>query len=300
MRRHWTLAEALAYGRGVERPFLCPVHGDSRPSASVNVAKKKWYCYTCGARGGLTGEHALVEPDYEALRCWFDEKMAAVKTYPETWLARWDAGGVHPYWLRRTGEEAARHFRLGYDPDWDAVTYPLRNDAGEVLGVVRRPLSDDGARYRYPTGVDIGRLLFNYTPEHRKYVVLVEGALDAVALWNVGVHAMAIYGAHMSAEQVALIDRIDPMFVYTCFDNDDAGFNAHREVHSLFRHRFVHRLTWPRSWGKDIDELSIERRKRVVSVLAQTDQRSIDSTVCRSSESASTKPRLRILSSPTT
>jgi DNA primase len=58
--RPLTLAEVLVYGQGIERSFLCPVHGDRRPSASVNVIKKQWVCYTCGAHGGLTGDAVSV------------------------------------------------------------------------------------------------------------------------------------------------------------------------------------------------------------------------------------------------
>lgn len=285
--RSWTLPEAVAYGHGIERSFLCPVHGDSRPSASLNILKKVWYCYSCGARGTLTGENALIEPDYEQLRRWFEEKMEAQRVYPESWLSRWDAGDLHDYWRERVGEAAAAAFRLGHDPERNAVTYPLRDSSGAVLGVVRRALDADGPKYRYPTGVDIGRLLFNYSPEHRRTVVLVEGALDAIALWRVGVHAFAIYGAQLSSHQVNLIDRVDPFRVVCAYDNDEAGWRAYKQTKYLMPHRFVERLSWPLSWGKDVDELSEEHRRRVVSSLDRDDDHSIDSTPCRSDRSGS-------------
>src|SRR3954471_13212257 len=74
--RALTLAEALRYGHGVERAFLCPEHGDSRPSASVNIIKKRWYCYTCHAHGALGGDALLAEPDYQMMKLWLDNKMA--------------------------------------------------------------------------------------------------------------------------------------------------------------------------------------------------------------------------------
>jgi DNA primase len=164
------------------------------------------------------------------------------------------------------GEVAARAFRLGVDPEHQAVTYPLRDPAGQVLGVVRRSLGGEW-KYRYPAGVDVGRLLFNYTPEQRRAIVLTEGALDAIALWNVGVDAFAVYGSRLSAAQVRLIERIDPEYVYTCYDLDDAGWGAHRETEWAFKHRLVARLTWPRGWGKDIDEIGETRRRKVTDGL---------------------------------
>lgn len=266
--RHWTLHEALVYGKGSERPFLCPVHGDSRPSASVNVVKQKWYCYTCGARGGLTGEDALIEPDFEVMKSWFTAKMEESRVYPEAWLAQYTAGGVHDYWRERVGTRAAEHFKLGYDVESERLTYPLRNARGHVLGVVRRRVQgDEGPKYLYPRGVDVGRLLFNYSPEHRRAVVLVEGALDAIALWRVGIEAFAIYGSRLGPEQVRLIDCVDPEFVVTAFDNDEAGYRAHCDAERALRHRQVARLRWPLSWGKDVDELGEERLRKVVSSL---------------------------------
>lgn len=297
--RAFTLAEALSRGFGTERPFLCPVHGDSRPSASLNIIKQKWYCYTCGAHGGLTGENALIEPDYAVLKQWFTEKLEEQRVYPESWLSRWDAGPVHPYWLDRVGERAARHFRLGYDGERDAVTYPLRGTDGRVLGVVRRALgAGDGPKYRYPKGVDVGRLLFNYTPEHTRSVVLVEGALDAIPLWSMGVRAMAIYGARLSPYQVRLIDQIDPDYVFTAFDNDDAGYRAHKQLEDALRHRFVSRISWPLSWGKDIDEIGLDRRKKVVPELAYAHSSVLGSQTCESSELNAT-PQVSISSSST-
>ena len=268
--RALTLAEALRFGRGTERAFLCPVHGDSRPSASVNIIKKVWICYTCGAHGGLDGEALLAEPDYLAMKLWLDNKLSEGQIYPESWLSRYDAGPTHPYWLTRVGEAAAKAFRLGFDSESAAYTYPLRDHAGQVLGIVRRSQGDEGPKYKYPQGVDVGRLLFHYTPEHREAVVLVEGALDAIALWNIGVDAFAIYGARLSAEQVRLIDMVDPEYIYTCYDMDDAGWRAHCDTERAFKHRLVSRLTWPKAWGKDIDEIGEIRRRKVVDGLAYT------------------------------
>jgi Toprim-like/CHC2 zinc finger len=268
--RALTLSEALRWGHGVERAFLCPEHGDSRPSASVNVVKGVWYCYTCHAHGDLTGEARLAEPDYHAMKLWLDRRLAEDTLYPEAWLDRYDAGDVHPYWTDRVGEAAAREFRLGFDPETEAVTYPLRDPQGGVLGVVRRSLGGEGPKYLYPAGVDVGRLLFHYTPAARQAVVLTEGALDAIALWSVGIDAFAIYGSRLSAHQVHLIDRIDPEFVYTCYDLDKAGWQAHLDTERLLPHRLVSRLSWPKAWGGDIADVGVDRRRHVVNDLVSS------------------------------
>lgn len=280
--RAYTLHEALIYGQGTERPMLCPVHGDSRPSASLNIIKQVWYCYTCGAHGSLTGEDSLVEPDYMAMKHWFEEKMEAGREYPEKWLKRFTAGDPYSYWVDRVGEAATRHFKLGYCVESDRVTYPLRSSTGRVLGVVYRDLNGSGPKYKYPKGVDMGRLLFNYTTEHRRAVLLVEGAVDAIACWNAGVEAFAIYGARLSEHQVALIDQIDPDVIYTAFDNDTAGRSAAFQVQRAFSHRLVGELTWPRSWGKDVDEIGLDHLKTVLTALIDDD---VESETWKSSPS---------------
>lgn len=292
MKAH-TLSEAMAMGSGLERSFLCPDHPDTRPSASLNVVKNVWYCYTCGSKGHAD-ENA--EASLDALQKYLWTQSHTPDIYPEQWLNLFDAGHAHPYWLGRFGEDAVRHFRLGYDNEADAVTYPLRDSGGRVLGVVRRRLGDDsdGPKYKYPYNVDISDYLFNYTPDARSVVVLVEGATDAVALWEAGVDAFAVYGSRMSLRQVRLIDRIDPQIVLWAGDMDEAGANAYTHVYEMLQHRVVGRVRWDYKLGKDMAELDPKIRGRVVQqTLDIVEQRRLGSTSCGSSrETTSPSPRI--------
>ena len=69
---------------------------------------------------------------------------------------------------------------------------------------MRRAL-DPGAKPKLPLpqGCRRGSASVRLPPLYRRRVVLVEGALDAIALWNVGVPALAIYGSRLSEDQVA-------------------------------------------------------------------------------------------------
>ena len=44
-----------------ERPFKCPIHEDSRASASVNRSKGLWNCHGCGSGGTGVGLVQLKE-----------------------------------------------------------------------------------------------------------------------------------------------------------------------------------------------------------------------------------------------
>lgn len=262
-----TLEYVLSHGRGNERMFICPVHQDHKPSASVNLAKGVWYCYTCHAKGKVVG--GPIEVPLDELLDELDELLGAeTRVYPETWLSVFDSGPVHPYWLGRFTPEAARHFRLGYDFSRNAGTYPLRNAAGEVLGVVRRNLDDIGPKYRYPSGVTITDHLFNYSPAHRNEITLVEGALDVVAAWEAGVEAMAIYGSQLSKAQIALIDKIAPDQINLCFDQDKAGRECAQTAYGMLRHYEPVTVTWSDRLGKDLGELTIDERRNILQPLA--------------------------------
>lgn len=226
MATYRTLEEALTRGRGRERAFRCPVHGDSHASASVNVVKGWWTCYVCGAKGTTTD---IIEgEDFEfgqGLVELLDEGEDA-REYPEAWLDLVHRPGLHhPYWLSRFWGSTIDHFRLGYDHVKGQPCYPMRAPDGTVLGLVYRQL-DREPKYLYPRGVTKSELLFGYTSEHRESVLLVEGALDAVACWESGSEAFALYGAQISAAQLALLQRTGVTKVGLVLDNDAAGVRA--------------------------------------------------------------------------
>lgn len=287
-----TLEEAIRLGHGRERACLCPVHGDTNPSASVNVDTKLWHCFSCGAGGRLTGEALLAEPDYYRLAKRLQNSLSQ-KIYSEGWLNQFDARAVHPYWIERFDEPTARKHRLGYDREHAAVTYPLRDPAGRVLGVVRRALDpDQKPKYKYPYGVDITKNLYGYTHERKPLVALVEGALDAVACDRVGIPALALYGSRISAEQIRLIERMDPELIVIATDLDKAGERAKWAIANAFKHKMLARLSWPRGWGKDVDEIGPEKLEEVWCRLLQSVGWKVESPSCRRSTDSSRPTKL--------
>lgn len=227
-----SLEEALARGRGRERPFRCPVHGDSHASASVNVVKGLWYCYVCGAKGTTTD--IIETPDFEFSRQMLEEVDAAeARVYPESWLDLFHRPGVHhPYWLGRFAPETIDHFRLGFNAlrsvqgqPRPSPCYPLRDPAGLVLGLVYRQLEHQ-PKYVYPPGSAVSEKLYGYTDAQRDHVLLVEGAVDAMACWEAGHEAWALFGATISKTQIRLLHRAGVTRVGLVMDNDAAGVRA--------------------------------------------------------------------------
>jgi len=259
---------------GDEALVACPHpdHDDSNPSAWINARKKVWVCFSCG-RGGnleqLMGER-VADPRVEDVLSDLSKRLNApehIPTYPERWLDQFDVNGVHPYWLERGLSEAVcREFRLGYDFLSGRVTYPLRDPSGGVLGVVRRALDQRQPKYQYPAGVTISHTLFGYYQVRSgvKDVVITEGALDALALWDVSIPALAQMGASLSTTQISLLRELGPRSITFAYDQDQAGREALERVVTNRNLNFCPLLLmkWPANKGKDPLDLDPHLRQR--------------------------------------
>lgn len=273
-----SLEEAVAIGVGTERQFLCHVHDDNNASASVNVIKGLWVCYGCGAGGRVDVDNVEINPEWLVRNLKrLEETLASggPKTYSEAWLSLFTAGGPGDYWLSRFTPEACAHFDLGMMPDGTAAVYPLRDQRGVIMGVVERNLTEEGAKYKYPFGIDTTDYLFNYHQCTGDEIVLTEGATDTIAAWEAGYEAMAVYGSRLSAAQELLLRRYAPKKLLLAFDQDAAGQRASHAVQLAFPEVEVVALTWPATGRggekQDLASMPISTRKYALSGrLAQT------------------------------
>ena|SRR5690606_33532643 len=264
---HWnSLQEALLNGTGIERSFLCHVHNDSNPSASVNSITGKWYCYTCHAHGSLDMETAEYDPYSVRKQVEFVKRLLdrSETIYPESWLSTTDSLGPGGYWLTRFSEAICRVHRLGQLPDGSAATIPLRNASGELLGVIKRDLTGDDQKYRYPYGVSLSKYLYNYHRADKDLVVLTEGATDTIAFDEVAPgYAMAMYSNRLSKAQARLLYRYSPTKVVVATDQDKAGDLAYESVaRAMDGFAPVVRLEW--DTYKDLASIPLEERSDLV------------------------------------
>lgn len=267
-----------------EWPCRCfsPEHDDGRPSASVNVAKGLWVCYSCGRGGSVEDllEGVISDPSTEDLVACVEANLRYAESaghtdpshFSESWLRIYESRiSSHPYWRQRGFSDATiAKFHLGFDYETDCVTYPLRDIDGSVLGVVRRRLDDGKPKYKYPSGINVHDLLFRYhEAEYGQAVVLVEGALDSISLYEAGVFALGIYGSRLSASQEHLLIRLNPSMVITAFDNDEAGRIASRQVCEdtdigLISH--IMTVDWAPYVGiKDVADLIPQQRQKIIA-----------------------------------
>jgi hypothetical protein len=216
-----TLEEALETGRGIERPIRCPSpeHVDTHASASVNVAKGVWFCFSCSARGAV--DNKRVPTDAELAEMLKPDELD--KVYPSAWLELFGTGG---YWLSRFPEWLCWHFGLGEDPITGDATFPVYTPRGLLAGVGRRRQDPgEGPRYVYPRGWSASQTVWGPRSSFG-VLVLTEGVADAVSLWEVGIPAFACYGAGVHLSQVKQIAALAPRLVLLGFDADPAGERA--------------------------------------------------------------------------
>jgi len=119
---------------------------------------------------------------------------------------------------------------------------PIRDVQGRVVAFTARQLEqtpqDDPAREaKYVNSPETpifhkGRILFglDHARTHLKEgdsFLLVEGQLDAIRCWSVGLHtAVAPQGTAITEEQLALLSRYEPASVECLLDGDSAGRKA--------------------------------------------------------------------------
>ncbi len=122
-----------------------------------------------------------------------------------------------------------------YDVFQNRIMYPIHNLDGQVVGFTARCyLKEETPKYLNTKETYIfkkGTILFNY---HRardairlsKEVILVEGNMDAIRLYSVGIkNVIALMGTSVTKEQIEALKKLRCKIILM-LDNDNAGENA--------------------------------------------------------------------------
>lgn len=177
-----------------------------------------------------------------------------LKPYSCDWDAlwhRWQNGVEIPpqylYMLKERGfhPETLDRWQIGYDPQWDRITIPVRDQSGYLRGFKGRAWND-----RKPKYLVLGGDKFDY-PRHQKShfvfglyqaldwnfaagseslnlpeAIICEGELNAMALWEMGFeNAVAVAGSELSDTQARLLrDYCDSAIIF--FDSDEGGWSG--------------------------------------------------------------------------
>lgn len=274
----------------------CLFHDDSNPSMSFDQDSGLFICFSCGKRGnivtlahrlGITVRHQgtgsyvpdLEDPVAEAAA--FSRRMAEgladdgePPTMPERALTAFLAAPT-PYWTDRgLAPGTIDAWQLGYARFPNQAIIPVRAPfTDELRGVIRRNLTPGVMpKYLNPRGFPKNHTLFGswMSPDrdrdHRDRVVLGEGPMDAIKIWQAGFNGRAIMGSRLSREQVGILLKYGVNKVVLFLDDDAPGFRAALGAYGRLKRRFdVRAAMYPQVRATDPGDLTDPQIRRAVA-----------------------------------
>jgi hypothetical protein len=253
-----------------ELRFLCPIHGDTNPSANVNLRTGLWKCQACGEGGspidllmkkdGLEYKDALTEigtfvgldpPSTGRTRVNGADPstpaglMPAESRRPSRGLSEANVVAWHEAGLRNADLQRWFHEHRGYTDEtiaarqlgWDGqrVTIPVRDPAGGLVNV-RRYLRDSGGEKQkmlpLVPGTDKAVRLFPDVDPLPEQVILVEGEWDAILMHQEGFANTLTATGGAGTFKPEWAPRFEGRDVVICYDNDEGGFKGAQTVAS--------------------------------------------------------------------
>lgn len=214
-------------------------HHFKSPSLCINIDKKLFVCYSCGAKGhirrilynfgisfnGWQGVTSEKEFDKQ-----IDGIMDEFVVQPEE-MNLSDEGELkkyrfkHPYLLRRGfSAEILRKNQIGFDKETARVTIPVFFQ-GRYYGCIKRSACGFEPRYLYPDNLQKSAIVYSPEPMASKddsVEFWTEGSLDALKIAQFGYHANAILGSMFSVVQMDILKK-SPRRKVILLDNDKAG-----------------------------------------------------------------------------
>lgn len=289
----WFYTQLLAHCKevrdiGANWQILCPFHADSDPSCNVFKTNGMYKCFACGAGGGWNKLAAAIDAD-KLKRIDDDESHVNVirntmsralskaglkrkrekedigKPLVEPWPEYEDVRGLPGKLLYKLGcvrvnDLVHSVLRLGL---------PVRNMHGQIYGYTCRAIDPADAEPKYVTlsadrenprekEIPVKEAIFHVDMAVRrnwKRIVIVEGPLDALFLYQKKIPAVAILGTGSWTQQkVTTLASIGIEKAVVVMDNDKAGRKAKRKiVESLRPHMKVEGIKLPEGVGDPED-----------------------------------------------
>lgn len=133
-----------------------------------------------------------------------------------------------------------------YDKFRNRIMFPIIDTKGRVIGFGGRVLDNSMPKYLnskdtlvFSKGNNLYGLNLVKKHSNRERIILVEGYMDVIALYNHGInYAVASLGTAFTREQGRLIKRYGKD-IYICYDSDTAGINATIKVLNILREEGV-------------------------------------------------------------
>jgi DNA primase len=164
----------------------------------------------------------------------------------------------HPYmWTRKMTPDTVDIFDIGYDAESKCITFPVKDEHGNILFIARR--SVQSKFFNYPADVYkpiYGLYELNQLEEYPDTIYITESMIDAITIWGYGKYAVALNGLGSEEQYKALRQMKNRAFVLAT-DNDSAGLSARLKLRRHLPNKLLYDLVIP-AGKKDINDLSKE------------------------------------------
>ena len=153
--------------------------------------------------------------------------------------------------FRNFTEETMRNFKLGFVENVklkkkDGEDYTLYNRLvfpvifkGIQVGIAfRRTKSTDFPKWsNQPVSIESGEILYNYDATLGKSsIIICEGITDVWAFHEIGLTAVACFGAHITSTQYKLLLQTGADLIFA-FDGDETGRTATKKAIDMFKYK---------------------------------------------------------------
>ena len=257
----------------------CPYHKmgqEKHPSAQFRLSDGLFYCFGCKETHSLpdvithclniNGKSWLLEHfdgssiDERKPNFGLPKKSDNKKNYIDPEVLK-NFRFTHPYMFeRKLNLDTIRKFDIGYDSDSDSITFPNKDEFGNILFIATRNVKTKFFHYPENVNKPIYGLYEIYREIHKgnqiNEVYVCESMLDALRIWAVGKYAIALNGTG-SKYQYDLIKRSSLRHFILATDNDDAGKKAREKFKAAIHNKFIEELDYE-SYGdcKDVNDMT--------------------------------------------
>jgi DNA primase len=252
---------------------LCPFHvkadgsEEKNPSFAMSLTNGLWFCHSCQSSGNLftflrdiglsrqqidlhyritiDAASKNIPPKLDPL----NTSLVSANPIEEGVLGIFDNC---PLSLLEDGfqEETLRHFGVGFDMHHTRITYPIRDLAGNLVGISGRAMVDVWPKYKIyekeyeifglPARInwDKSSCLWNandvypqlFFQNNPSYIVIVEGFKACMWLWQCGIkNVVALVGTYLSPQHQWILERLGAP-VYLFLDNNYPGQKGIRKA----------------------------------------------------------------------
>lgn len=233
--------------QGNEYRARCPLHSDRNPSFSMNLQSGLWKCHArCGGGNFEQLVSRVLNCSHQEAVYWINnngarssadqllnqlgsELFKAPNGESQTnqgWMAYYLSltDQIMPYWFLNRGFtwKTINHWKIKYDPVMDSITVPIFWH-GEMIGIVTRNTKPGWPKYENNKDLPKAKMLFGEISNNKTDIIIVEGLLDTIWLWQCGFNAGGILGDSLSAAQAEILRGYRFGEVILGLDNDEAG-----------------------------------------------------------------------------